>query len=82
MKKLIHSILFVLLSVATAHAQVTSDYWDDVDFNDTSLISSNVLKDKVIGFLFETACFDEAHFDSLSMASLDLVYAWRQVRHR
>lgn len=82
MKKLIHSILFALLSVATARAQVTSDYWEDVDFNDTTLISSHVLKDKVIGFLFETACFDEAHFDSLSMASLDLVFAKAKVNMR
>lgn len=82
MRKLIHIILVVLFSVATSHAQVASDYWDDVDFNDTTLISSNVLKDKVIGFLYETACIDETHFDSLSMASLNLVFTKSKVNMR
>ena len=52
MRKLIHIIILALLSVATARAQVASDYWDDVDFSDTTLISSNVLKNKVIHYLF------------------------------
>lgn len=82
MRKLIHIILAVLFSVATSHAQVARDYWDDVDFNDTTLISSNVLKDKVIGFLYKTACIDEAHFDSLSMVSLNLVFAKAKVNMR
>lgn len=74
MKKLVYIILFVMLSVATVRAQVANDYWDDVDFNDTTKASYNMLRDKVIGFLFETACIDEAHFDSLSMASLNIVF--------
>lgn len=82
MRKLILIILAVLFSVATSHAQVARDYWDDVDFNDTTLISSNVLKDKVIGFLYKTACIDEAHFDSLSMVSLNLVFAKAKVNMR
>ncbi len=82
MRKLIHIIILALLSVATARAQVASDYWDDVDFSDTTLISSNVLKNKVINYLFETACMDEAHFDSLSISSLNLVFAKAKVNMR
>ena len=72
--------LFLLLLVCVvpfsmnAQTVATNEYWDDVDFNDTILISSNVLKDKMIGFLYETACIDEVHFDSLSMASLNVIF--------
>ncbi len=76
MKKLVHIILFCMFFVGPVWAQqgTKADYWDDVDFNDTTLISSSVLKDKVIGFLFENACVDEAHFDSLSIANLNIVF--------
>ena len=74
MNKLIHVCVVVLLSVATVQAQATFDYWDDVDFCDTTLVSSNVLKNKVINYLFERACASDAHFDSVSMASMDKVF--------
>ena len=74
MNKLIHVCVVVLLSVATVQAQATFDYWDDVDFCDTTLVSSNVLKNKVINYLFESACASDAHFDSVSMASMDKVF--------
>ena len=74
MNKLVHIILACSLCMATAQAQVTKDYWDDVDFNDTALLSSNVLKNKIINYLFENALADEDHFDSISIASLDLVF--------
>ena len=73
MKRLVLVFLIALFSVVTAKAQVATEYWDDVDFNDTTLIASNVLKNKVINYLFESACVDEVHFDSLSMAGLNLI---------
>lgn len=73
MNKLVHIVLVCMLFVTIAQAQVANDYWDDVDFKDTTLVSSNVLKNKVINYLFENACVDEVHFDSLSIVCLDRV---------
>lgn len=84
MRKIIYIILSCLCFVLPSQAQqgIPMNYWDDVDFNDTALISSNVLKYKVINFLFENACLDEAHFDSLSIASLDIVFGKAKVNMR
>ena len=82
MNKLVHIILACLLCTATAQAQVASDYWDDVDFNDTVLLSSNLLKNKLINYLFENACADEEHFDSISISSLDFVFSKAKINMR
>lgn len=82
MKKLVFIIHLALLAGATSQAQVPSDYWDDIDFTDTTLVSSNLLKNKVINYLFENACIDEAHFDSLSMAGLNLILGKAKVNMR
>ena len=78
MKKINHIIILTifLLTVLSGKAQngVPSGYWDDVDFNDTTLVSSNVLKNKVIGFLYENTCIDETHFDSLSIVNLNIIF--------
>ena len=82
MKRLVNIVIIAFLSIVTAWAQLAPDYWDDVDFNDTTLISSNLLKNKVINYLFENACIDEAHFDSLSMAGLNLILGKAKVNMR
>lgn len=81
MRKLFYILLFWLSAVSLLPAQTESDL-GDLDFNDTSLISNNVLKDRIVSYLYSTACIDEAHFDSLSMASLDRVFAKAKVNMR
>jgi peroxiredoxin len=83
MKRLIHIIFVFLFSVGSVWAQsgTPDDYWDDVDFNDTTF-SSNVLRNKIINYLYENACVDEAHFDSLSIAGLDVVFERAKVNMR
>jgi len=84
MNKLFCILLFALFTVAMLPAQtvpVESD-WDDLDFNDTSLISNNVLKDRIINYLYSSACIDEAQFDSLSIVCLDRVFNKAKVNMR
>lgn len=71
MKK-IGIIVFLFFSFASLKAQ--EDYWQDVDFGDTTLIHSRFLTEKLVGFLYQTS-FDgeESHFDSLTKNSLDVI---------
>ena len=73
-----------LLFVFPLGAQTVLDesYWDDVDFNDTALISNKVLKDKLITFLFQFTNADENDFDSLTMKGLDVVLGKAKVNMR
>ena len=77
MKKTIHSsiLLFFVLSAFSLKAQneALQQYWDDVDFNDTTLISSKTMSDKLVNFFFSFTDGDEQHFDSLSIAGLGVV---------
>ena len=77
MKKILHiTFLFVfMLLVFPTKAQnnMMLEYWDDVDFGDTALVSSNVMSDKLINFFFSFTDGDEQHFDSLSIAGLGVV---------
>lgn len=72
MKKIIHIVsllLFVLLACsANAQNEQTVGYWDDVDFNDTTLIGTNRLSDKLIRYFYSFTDGDEQRFDSLSIA--------------
>ena len=77
MKKIIHiTFLFVFVLLvfhAKAQNNVMLEYWDDVDFNDTSLISSKTMSDKLVDFFFSFTDGDEQRFDSLSIAGLGVV---------
>ena len=75
MKKIIHiTFLFVLLlSGFPMKAQIVSGYWDDVDFNDTTLVSSKAFSDKMISYFFSFTDGDEQRFDSLSIAGLGVL---------
>lgn len=77
MKKIIHIVsllLFVLLACsANAQNEQTVGYWDDVDFNDTALIGTNRLSDKLIRYFYSFTDGDEQRFDSLSIAGAKLV---------
>jgi len=77
MKKLIHIVLFVAfaLSMLSARAQnkTMSQYWDDVDFNDSTLVVSQELPGKLVSFFYSFTDGDEQRFDSLSIAGLGIV---------
>ena len=75
MKKIIHiAFLFVLLlSGFPMKAQVVSGYWDDVDFSDTTLVSSKAFSDRMISYFFLFTDGDEQRFDSLSIAGLGVL---------
>lgn len=78
MKKLVISIffLFCLFSTFFANAQTEkmAEYWDDVDFSDTALVSSQAFRDRLIGYLYQFTNADEKSFDSLTINGLDLVF--------
>lgn len=78
-------ILLLMISFNSMYAQSVSseEYWSDLDFNDSTLISSKILTDKIVDYLYLNS-FDEepAHFDSLTRESLDVVLAKAKVNMR
>ena len=48
-------------------------YWQDVNFDDTTLVSSKLMSDKITDFLYQYACCDEETFDSLSIAATGII---------
>ena len=78
MKKLVISIFFLscLFSTFFANAQTEkmAEYWDDVNFSDTTLVSSQAFRDKLIGYLYQFTNADEILFDSLTIDGLDVVF--------
>ena len=77
MKKIIHiTLLFVLLLSEVpvkAQTDVMSDYWDDVDFSDTTLASSKAFSDRMINYFYSFTDGDEQRFDSLSVEGLGVL---------
>lgn len=77
MKKIIHIVflLFLLLSSFSMKAQteVISGYWDDVDFSDTTLVTSKAFSDKIVSYFYSFTDGDERRFDSLSIAGLGVL---------
>ena len=77
MNKIIYiALLFVFAfsaSAAQAQSDAMLDYWKDMDFNDTTLISSKSLTDQLLNFFFSFTDGDEQRFDSLSVAGLGVV---------
>ena len=86
MKRIIHiSILLVfVLSAFSLKAQneALQRYWDDVDFSDTTLISSQVMFDKLVAFFYSFTDGDERRFDSLSIVGLGVVLDKAKVNMR
>ena len=77
MKRLIY-IVFVFVLVSSGHSlKAQTDtmraYWDDVDFSDSTLIASQNLSDKLVGFFYSFTDGDEQRFDSLSVEGLKFV---------
>ena len=77
MKKIIRIVfLFVLmLSGVSMKAQtdVMLGYWDDVDFSDTTLVTSKAFSDKMVSYFYSFTDGDEQRFDSLSIAGLGVL---------
>ena len=86
MKKIIHSLTllcFIFLAFPLKGQNVDlQTYWDDVDFNDTTLVSSKAMSDKLIGFFFSFTDGDEQRFDSLSIVGLGEVLNKAKVNMR
>ena len=86
MKKIIHIILlfvFVLLAFPSkAQNNMILEYWNDVDFSDTTLISSKIMSDKLVNYFFSFTDGDEQRFDSLSIAGLNIILDKAKVNMR
>ena len=86
MKKIIHIpmlLCFLLLAFPLKGQNVDlQTYWDDVDFNDTTMIASKAMSDKLIEYFFSFTDGDEQRFDSLSMAGLSVVLNKAKVNMR
>ena len=87
MRKIIHVIvvLVLMLSVSPVKAQTDemAGYWKDVDFSDTSLVSSDVIDAKVVDFLFTYAALENGvHFDSLSKVGINTLMGKAKVNMR
>ena len=77
MKKIIHITFLVVLMLSgvsmKAQADVMSGYWDDVDFSDTTLVTSKAFSDKMVSYFYSFTDGDEQRFDSLSIAGLGVL---------
>jgi hypothetical protein len=86
MKKItyISILLFFVLSAFPMQAQneALQRYWDDVDFSDTTLVSSQTMADKLVAFFYSFTNGDEQHFDSLSIAGLGVLLDKAKVNMR
>ena len=73
-KKFILSLLCSLIWVGLQAQDFSSEnYWQDVNFKDTTLVSSKPFSDKMVAFLYQYACCEEEQFDSLSIAGVGLI---------
>ena len=77
MKKIIHITFLIVLMLSgvsmKAQTDVMSGYWDDVDFRDTTLVTSKAFSDKMVSYFYSFTDGDEQHFDSLSIAGLGVL---------
>lgn len=82
-KMLILLLLMISFNLLKAQSLSSEAYWNDVDFNDTTLISSKFLTDKIVGYLYLNS-FDEepTHFDSLTREGINVVLGKAKVNMR
>lgn len=74
MNRLLYIVLFVSLSFPLWGQQgATDDFWADIDFNDSNLVSNKLLENKLIAYLYQFTDAGEQHFDSLTIDGLDRV---------
>ena len=66
--------MFLLVSGGLRAQDLSPEtYWQDVNFDDTTLIASKQLSDKMVDFLYQYACCDEESFDSLSISGVGMI---------
>ena len=87
MKKIIHVIVVLVLTLSVSPVKAQTDemsgYWKDVDFSDTSLVSSDAFDAKVVDFLFTYAALENGvHFDSLSKVGINTLMGKAKVNMR
>lgn len=86
MKRIIYISLLVVFALLAfpikAQNSEMLEYWDDVDFNDTTLVSSKTMSDKLVNFFFSFTDGDEQRFDSLSIAGLEVLFNKAKVNMR
>ena len=86
MKKITQIIFLLVLLLSTfsmkAQTEMMSGYWDDVDFKDTTLVSSKTFSDKMVSYFYSFTDGDEHRFDSLSMAGLRVLLDKAKVNMR
>jgi hypothetical protein len=86
MKKIIHILilLFFVLSSFPLKAQnmALQQYWDNMDFSDTTLVGSQTMADKLIAYFYSFTDGDEQRFDSLSIVGLGVVLDKAKVNMR
>ncbi len=63
----------MLVTLSLAQEPVSGNEWDEVDFSDTTLLQGNALTAKVVDYLYRNTCFDEQHFDSLTIAHIGFI---------
>lgn len=77
MKKIIHITFLIVLMLSgvsmKAQTYVMLGYWGDVDFSDTTLVSSKAFSDKMVSYFYSFTDGDERRFDSLSIAGLGVL---------
>ena len=77
MKKITRIVFLLVLWLSTfsmkAQTDVMLGYWDDVDFKDTTLVTSKAFSDKMVSYFYSFTDGDEQRFDSLSIAGLGVL---------
>lgn len=86
MKKITQIVFLLVLLLSTfsmkAQTEVMSGYWADVDFTDTTLVSSKAFSDKMVSYFYSFTDGDEHRFDSLSMTGLRVLLDKAKVNMR
>ena len=82
LRTLVLTMVCVIALSASGQSVKFDEYWDGFDFNDTASISSNVLSDKLVAYLYQFTEADEDRFDSLTIAGLDVVLEKAKVNMR
>ena len=83
MKKIVLIIVILVFAFsAKAQTDVMVDYWKDVDFSDTALVSSKAMSEKLVNYFYLFTDGDEQRFDSLSIAGLGIVLDKAKVNMR
>lgn len=72
--RFIFSVLFSVILVGMKAQDLAAEtYWQDVDFNDTALVSSKAFSDKMVDFLYMYACCEEESFDSRAISGVGVI---------